>query len=55
MGDTLWSISKLVYDDELAWVVLFWDNENILSNQDGKLIPGMELKVRSHLWPELKE
>ena len=30
MGDNLWSISKLVYNDELAWVVLFWDNEKIL-------------------------
>jgi len=53
-GETLWTIAEKEYGDELAWVVLFWDNENLLNSQDGKLLPGMKLKVRSELWPEVK-
>ena len=53
-GETLWTIAKKVYGDELAWVVLFWDNENVLNSQNGKLIPGMQLKVRSELWPDVE-
>lgn len=53
-GETLWTIAQKEYGDELAWVVLFWDNEELLEKQDGKLIPGMELKVRSELWPEVE-
>ena len=52
-GETFWSIAKQEYGDELAWVVLFWDNDKLLDNHDGKLLPGMELKIRSELWPEL--
>ena len=53
-GETLWTIAKIEYGDELAWVVLFWDNEELLNSQDGKLIPGMKLKVRSELWPKVE-
>ena len=53
-GETLWTIAQKEYGDELAWVVLFWDNEELLNSQDGKLIPGMQLKIRSELWPEVK-
>jgi len=54
-GESLWTIAQNEYDDELAWVVLFWDNEKILEGQEGKLIPGMELKVRTQLWPDIKK
>ena len=53
-GETLWTIAQKEYGDELAWVVLFWDNEELLNRQDGKLIPGMNLKVRSQLWPDVE-
>ena len=53
-GETLWTISQKEYGDELAWVVLFWDNEDLLNSQEGKLIPGMQLKIRSELWPEVE-
>ena len=53
-NETLWTIAKKEYGDELAWVVLFWDNEELLNSQDGKLIPGLKLKVRSELWPEVE-
>jgi nucleoid-associated protein YgaU len=54
-NETLWTIAKKEYGDELAWVVLFWDNEKILDSQEGKLIPGMKLKVRSELWPDVDQ
>ncbi len=50
-GETLWSIAKKEYGDELAWAILFWDNEKELNENDGKIYPGMEIKVRSDLWP----
>ena len=53
-GESLWSIAKIEYNDELAWVVLFWDNEELLNENDGKIYPGMEIKVRSELWPEFE-
>ena len=51
-GESLWTISKKEYGDQYAWVVLFWDNEAVLQGNDGVLRPGMELKVRTELWPE---
>ena len=51
-GETLWTISKKEYGDKYAWVVLYWDNEVLLQENDGVLKPGMELKVRTELWPE---
>ena len=53
-GETLWTIAQKEYGDELAWVVLFWDNEDLLNSHDGKLLPGMQLKIRSELWPEVE-
>ncbi len=53
-GESLWSIAQEVYSDEMAWVVLFWDNEDLLNDNDGKIYPGMEIKVRSELWPEFE-
>ena len=51
-GESLWTISKKEYGDQYAWVVLFWDNEAVFQGNDGVLRPGMELKVRTELWPE---
>ena len=53
-GESLWSIAQQIYNDELAWVVLFWDNEHLLNENNGKLFPGMKIKVRSELWPDYK-
>jgi len=49
-GETLWEIAGTEYGDEKAWIVLFWDNEDVLSSQAGFLRPGMSLKVRTRLW-----
>lgn len=54
-GESLWSIAEKVYKDEYAWVVLFWDNEKMLNSDGGLLRPGMELKVRTALWPDYKK
>lgn len=50
-GESLWTIAREVYHDELAWVVLYWDNEDILEASDGTLYPGMELQVREQIDP----
>ena len=50
-GESLWTIAREVYGDELAWIVLFWDNESLMKANNGVLYPGMELKVREHIDP----
>lgn len=50
-GESLWSIAGDEYGDELAWIVIFWDNEDVLGANGGRLKPGMELKIRTDLWP----
>lgn len=49
-GESLWSIAGQVYGDELAWIILFWDNEDVLSTKQGLLKPGMELRIRTRLY-----
>ncbi len=50
-GETLWSIAGDAYGDEIAWIVIFWDNEETLDSNAGRLKPGMELRIRTELWP----
>lgn len=50
-GETLWSIAGEEYNDEIAWIVIFWDNEETLDSNAGQLKPGMELQIRTELWP----
>lgn len=49
-GETLWTIAGAELQDERAWIILFWDNEDLLKSNAGLLHPGMELQVRSRLW-----
>ncbi len=49
-GETLWSIARQEYGDELASLILFWDNEDVLSTRQGLLKPGMELRIRTRLY-----
>ena len=51
-GETLWAIAGQEYGDELGWIVIFWDNEDVLQAAGGMLRAGMELKIRTQLWPE---
>ncbi len=50
-GETLWSIAGDRYGDEIAWIVIFWDNEEALNSNENRLKPGMELRIRTELWP----
>lgn len=49
-GENLWSIAGEAYSDERAWIIIFWDNEKLLSDNSGYIKPGMELKIRTQLW-----
>ena len=49
-GETLWSIASQEYGDELVWIIIFWDNEDVLSTRQGLLKPGMELRIRTRLF-----
>jgi nucleoid-associated protein YgaU len=51
-GETLWAIAGEEYGDELGWIVIFWDNEGVIQAAGGMLRAGMELKIRTQLWPE---
>lgn len=50
-GETLWSIAADEYGDSIAWIVIFWDNEDTLNSNAGRIKPGMELRIRTELWP----
>ncbi|MFQ6615007.1 MAG: LysM peptidoglycan-binding domain-containing protein [Fidelibacterota bacterium] len=50
-GDNLWTIAGQQFNDERAWIVLFWDNEELLDRTEGVLKPGMDLKVRTNCIP----
>ena len=49
-GENLWAIAGTEYKDERAWIVIFWDNEALLTQNEGLIKPGMELRIRSRLW-----
>ncbi|MBC8400714.1 MAG: LysM peptidoglycan-binding domain-containing protein [Candidatus Marinimicrobia bacterium] len=50
-GETLWSIAGKVFGDELAWIILYMDNEDLIETTDGVLSPGMKIKLRKKLDP----
>ncbi len=50
-GESLWTIAREVYGDEYAWIVLFWDNEELLESSDGVLYPGLRLQIRESIDP----
>jgi nucleoid-associated protein YgaU len=50
-GDTAWSLAERVYSDELAWVVIYMDNADIIKNNNGVLQPGATFQMRRKLDP----
>ncbi len=50
-GQTLWSIAGTVFGNELAWIILYMDNEDVLEGNAGVLKPGMVIKLRQKLDP----
>ena len=49
-GESLWSIARQEYNDPIAWSLIFWDNDEMLTANGGMLKPGMELRIRTRLW-----
>ena len=50
-GDTAWNLAQRVYGDELAWVIIYVDNANLIKSTDGILQPGSTFKMRKKLDP----
>ncbi|MFQ6605711.1 MAG: LysM peptidoglycan-binding domain-containing protein [Fidelibacterota bacterium] len=50
-GESLWTIAREVYGDEYAWIILYWDNEELLESSDGVLYPGLRLQIRENIDP----
>ena len=48
-GETLWCISKKLYGNSYAWIVILRDNMEVLGNDYNSIQPGMVLKVRTEL------
>ena len=50
-GDTAWNLAQRVYGDELAWVIIYVDNAQLIKSTDGVLQPGTTFKMRKKLDP----
>lgn len=50
-GETLWSIAGKIFGDELVWIILYMDNEEIFEGNAGEVEPGMIIKLRKKLDP----
>ena len=50
-GDTAWSLAQKIYNDELAWVVIYMDNSDMIKNNNGVLQPGATFQMRKKLDP----
>jgi len=48
-GESLWCISKKLYGNSYAWIVLLRDNMETLGNDYNSITPGMVLKVRTEI------
>jgi len=48
-GETLWCISKKLYGNSYAWIVILRDNLDILGSDYNSITPGMVLKIRTQL------
>ena len=50
-GDNLWNIAGKQYGDAKSWIILLWDNEELIKSNAGILNPGMTIKLREKLDP----
>lgn len=48
-GENLWCISKKLYGNSYAWIVIMRDNLDVLGNDYNSITPGMVLKIRSDI------
>ena len=50
-GDNLWKIAGKQYGDSKSWIILLWDNEELIKSTSGILSPGVVLRLREKLDP----
>lgn len=48
-GENLWCISKKLYGNSYAWIIIMRDNLDVLGNDYNSITPGMVLKIRSDI------
>lgn len=50
-GDTPWNIAGKVFGDELAWIIIYMDNQDLVDRNGGIIYPGMVFQLRKNLDP----
>ena len=50
-GDTPWDIAKNVFGDELSWIIIYMDNQDLIDRNGGIIYPGMTFQLRKNLDP----
>ncbi len=50
-GDTPWNMARNIYGDELAWIIIYMDNQDLIDRNGGIIYPGMVFQLRKNLDP----
>ncbi len=50
-GDTPWNLAQNVYGDELSWIIIYMDNQELIDRNGGIIYPGMTFQLRKNLDP----
>ncbi len=50
-GDTPWKMARSIYGDELAWIIIYMDNQDLVDRNGGIIYPGMTFQLRKKLDP----
>ena len=50
-GDTPWNLAGRVFGDELAWIIIYMDNQDLIDRNGGIIYPGMVFQLRKNLDP----
>ena len=50
-GDTPWNMARNIYGDELAWIIIYMDNQDLVDRNGGIIYPGMVFQLRKNLDP----
>jgi nucleoid-associated protein YgaU len=50
-GDTPWNLAGKIFGDELAWIIIYMDNQDLIDRNGGIIYPGMVFQLRKNLDP----
>ena len=50
-GDTPWNMAQNVYGEELSWIIIYMDNQELIDRNGGIIYPGMVFQLRKNLDP----